>query len=422
MIGSAQPATNGLENDKELQILFLSRWFPHPADNGARIRILNLLKALGASHTVDLISFVDQEPADSDLRVLSSFCRHVNTALYMPFDPGHFQGLQGLLSAKPRSVVATQSAELASHIRRCVEQHDYDVIIASEIDMMPYVPAAKTPAVLEELELATILEQYKNADSPIRRLRYGLTWWKLQRYLNKSLPRFAACTVVSEPELARLRSAFPAYKGAATVVPNGVDVTYYRGAYGEPQPDTMIYSGAITYRANYDAVDFFGREIMPLIRARRPNAELLVTGKTGNLDIRPLQRPGIRFLGYLPDVRPAVAQSWLSVIPLRLGGGTRLKMLESLALGTPVVSTEKGAEGLLLQPGRDFLCATTPDAFADAVVRLLSDGGLRATLSQAGQESVIAYDWRAIGQSLCALIGRVARPVASGAPVQRAAS
>src|SRR5690606_279369 len=144
-----------------------------------------------------------------------------------PFDPGHFQGLQGLLSAKPRSVVATQSAELASHIRRCVERHDYDVIIASEIDMMPYVPAAKTPAVLEELELATILEQYKNADSPVRRLRYGLTWWKLQRYLNTSLPRFAACTVVSEPELARLRSAFPAYKGAATVVPNGVDVTYY---------------------------------------------------------------------------------------------------------------------------------------------------------------------------------------------------
>ncbi len=412
----AQPGMSETKNGSKLQILFLSRWFPYPADNGARIRILNLLKALGHRYEVDLVSFFEQPPTEADMQALQSICRSVSTAPYTSFDPGRFHILHGLLSAKPRSLVATQSIELSSQIRRRVEQHNYDVIIASEIDMLPYVPAGEIPAVLEELELATLFEQYKNAESPVRRLRYGLTWWKLQRYLARSLQRFAACTVVSEPELTRLRGTFPAYEGVTTVIPNGVDVAYYQGTVGEPQPDTMIYSGAITYRANYDAVDYFGSEIMPLIRRRRPSAELLVTGKTGDLDIRPLQRPGIRFLGYLPHVRPAVAQAWLSVIPLRLGGGTRLKMLESLAIGTPVVATAKGAEGLLLQPGRDFLSATTPDEFADAVVRLLSDGELRAALSRAGRESVAAYDWTTIGQKLCALIERVAGSVNSQVP------
>lgn len=386
------------------QILFLSRWFPYPPDNGARIRVINLLQALSACYTIDLISFVDSAPRSGDLDAVRSLCRHVNTARYATVDPGRFQTLQGLLSSKPRSVLATKSNEFASLVRQVMDQYQYDLIIASEIDMVPYVPPGTMPALLEEVELTTLFEQYRHADSALRRARFGLTWFKLRRYLARSLDRFAACTVVSEPELERLRDAVPSFKGQSAIIPNGVDVAHYEGFSATPKPATMIYSGAVTYRANYDAVDYFGREILPLIQEQRPDAHLVVTGDPGTVDIQPLLRPGISFAGYLPDVRPVIAQSWVSIIPLRLGGGTRLKLLEALAIGTPVVATPKGAEGLKMEAGRDLLIAETPAEFAAAVVRVLGDAQLRASLVDAGKQTVRAYDWSKIGNRLQTLV------------------
>jgi glycosyltransferase involved in cell wall biosynthesis len=137
-----------------------------------------------------------------------------------------------------------------------------------------------------------------------------------------------------------------------------------------------------------------------LIQAKLPEAKLYVTGSLDGVQIKKLPRKrGVIFTGYLDDVRPRVARSWLQVVPLRSGGGTRLKILESMAIGTPVVSTSKGAEGLDLQPGRDLLIADTPAAFANAVLSILCDASLRRELSRAGRQAVAArYDWQSIGQ------------------------
>jgi glycosyltransferase involved in cell wall biosynthesis len=189
------------------------------------------------------------------------------------------------------------------------------------------------------------------------------------------------------------------------VVPNGVDLNRYQGDFGPVEPDTLVFPGALTYEANCEAIRFFLREIFPPIRQARPQATLYITGRTDGVDLSRLPLgEGVVLTGYLPDVRPRVARSAVCIAPLTLGGGTRIKILEAMALGTPVVATSKGAEGLEVTPGRDLLIADDPAGFAEAVVRVLASAELRASLSAAGRRVAERYDWRAIGGQLNAFL------------------
>jgi glycosyltransferase involved in cell wall biosynthesis len=192
----------------------------------------------------------------------------------------------------------------------------------------------------------------------------------------------------------------------------------------QPAPDTLIYSGSLTYHANYAAVDFFLRDIFPIIRAQRPGARLTVTGRLDGVPTERLsQQPGVTFTGYLDDIRPLIAGSMVNIVPLRSGGGTRLKILESLALGTPVVATPKGAEGLDLVPGRDLLIADQPADFAQAVLSLLADPDLRQTLRHNGRTAVEArYDFARIGESFCEFVESVVAEAGAKALPTRGAS
>jgi glycosyltransferase involved in cell wall biosynthesis len=221
-----------------------------------------------------------------------------------------------------------------------------------------------------------------------------LTWLKLSRYLSRLLRSFQGVTVVSQRERELSARLLPEHAQVA-VVPNGVDLEANSGDFGIPEPDTLIYSGALTYVANLDAMEFFLGDIMPLIQARRPGVTIKITGRYDGVPIERLpMRSGVMLTGYLDDVRPAIAQSWVCVVPLRIGGGTRLKILEAMALGTPVVSTSKGAEGLEVTAGQDILIADGPSAFADAVLRLLDDPQLRNRLADAGRQLVqVRYGW-----------------------------
>src|SRR5262249_51624534 len=146
----------------------------------------------------------------------------------------------------------------------------------------------------------------------------------------------------------------------------------------EPRPGRMIYSGSVTYFANLDAVRYFAQDIFPLIRRARP-ASFVITGSTGDIDVSDLLLDGtVTFTGRVPDAAHLVAHSSVVVVPLRIGGGTRLKILEAMAVGTPVVTTRKGAEGLDVEHGENILIADSPDAFAKAVLRVLDDFVLRA--------------------------------------------
>jgi sugar transferase (PEP-CTERM/EpsH1 system associated) len=395
-----------------MKILFLSSWFPYPPDNGSRIRIFNLIKQLSEEHAITLLSFArDGKVTEDRLKAMRHYCSTVQAIPLAPFRPSSFHSILGLFSSRPRSFVDTYSRPMQRAVEQARKEEDFSVVIASEMATAPYaVTLEDLPRILEELQLATFWEQYTSQSCVGRRLRYGLMWWKTRRFTAHLLRQFDGCTVASQQERANVLSIAPNCQHVV-VVPNGVDLDRYKGHFGAPEPGTLVFPGALTYGANFDAMAFFLHKVFPLVKARRPEVTLRITGKTDGVpvDRLPLDESVI-LTGYLDDVRPAVAQSWACVVPLRVGGGTRLKILEAMALGTPVVSSSKGAEGLEATRDEDILIADTPAEFADAVLRLLSDGALRARLAVNGRRLVESrYGWRVIGGRLDQLLRRVVK-------------
>lgn len=400
-----------------MKILFLSAWFPYPADNGSRIRVFNLIRQLARAHDVTLLAFSQSDGVrDERIEEMRRYCAGVGVVPRTPFRPNSLRSLAGLFSPRPRSFVDTYSPQMSRMVERVTEREQFDVVVASEIDMAPYATAVDVrPRILEDLELTVLREKFETQTQFHRRLRYGLMWWKTRRFTARLLRQFDGCTVVSEGERLDVRRIAPA-SCPVVVVPNGVDVADYAGDFGPPQRDTLVFPGALTYDANLDAMAFFLAEIFPRVRAERPGARLRITGRTEGVpaDQLPLGE-GVTLTGYLDDVRPTVAQSWACVVPLRQGAGTRLKILEAMVLGTPVVATSKGAEGLAVTPGEDLLIADDPAAFAAQVVALLGDPAVRDRIRRAGRQLVRErYDWNVIGGGVRRLIDETFASVGGG--------
>jgi polysaccharide biosynthesis protein PslH len=310
-----------------VRILFLSRWYPFPPDNGSKIRILNVLRQLSRRHEVTLLAFHDQaDRVDATtLGALREYCRDVRAFPFRDYCPNRLGAIAGLLSLQPRSLVDTFSRGLAEAMNDELRTGGFDLVIASEFATLPYAITQRyTPVVLEDLELTVFHEAMERAAAPAQRLRARLTWLKLRSYLRSALPHLAACTVVSEKERALLRAVSPDYD-RVTVLPNAVDVASYADVAATPRPNTLIFAGALTYRANYDAIEHFLRAIQPLVLHDEPGAVLRVTGGYRGIDLSELPpSPAVEYTGYVDDVRPVIAESWVSVVPLRVGGGTRL--------------------------------------------------------------------------------------------------
>lgn len=393
-----------------MNLLFLSRWFPFPPDNGSKIRIWNSLRSLGQQHQVRLLTFTEDGPmrAPAAVEALREHCSSVGAVQYRRFRPHSATAITGLVSNRPRWLVDTFSNEMKAAVMDEVARHPPDLIIASQLDMAPYVlDVSGIPALLEELEVTSLAEQRRD-ESLFKRCRSAMMWLKLSAYLRRVLPRFAACTVASDRELVYVHAAAPEY-AHLVVIPNSVDVNGYAGDWGAPSPNSLVFSGALTYAANYDGAKFFLGQVFPEIVRAVPKVILKITGDTTGVDLAPIPRPaGVEYTGYVGDIRPVVAQSWGSVVPLRYGGGTRVKILEAMALGTPVVTTSKGAEGLDARHDEHLLIADKPESFAEQVVQLLVSPDLRARLAKSGRQLVRAkYDVRAVGQELCDLVEKI---------------
>jgi glycosyltransferase involved in cell wall biosynthesis len=384
-----------------VNVLFLSWWFPYPPDNGSRMRIYNLLRQLSRNHAITLFTFSDDPETDSvHLPVLREFCADVQVVRRIPFTPGRWQALLGFRSLWPRFFVESYSQDMANLVAQRADAHD--IVIASQVWMSRYALAASgRPRILEELEVAHFYGVRAWKQGLFWQLRCRPIWWKFRRLIRRLARQFDAITLVSDQEARLLEEIAPVHN-RLMVVPNAVDLLLYHGDFGRPAPDTLIFPGALTFDANYDAMAYFLGEIYPRVKAHRPQTVLRITGKTDGVDLSALPAgDGVIFTGYLDDIRPTVAQSWACVVPLKVGGGTRLKILEAMALRTPVVATSKGAEGLDVTPGEDILIADEPRAFADAVLRLLTDQALRAGLAANGRRLVeTRYSWEMCAQEL----------------------
>jgi len=189
------------------------------------------------------------------------------------------------------------------------------------------------------------------------------------------------------------------------VVPNGADLSSFSPAARQPGEPVLLYVGAMHYYPNIDAVHYFFETMFDRIREAVPNTQVQIVGHSPPHDIQEMARqPGIQVTGSVDDVRPYYSSATVFVVPLRLGGGTRLKIIEAMAMGLPVVSTSVGAEGLDLRDGQDILLANDPISFADATVRLLTDPGLRQHLAQNARQAAQRYDWDKLSEPWVELV------------------
>ncbi|MGE5222655.1 MAG: glycosyltransferase family 4 protein [Omnitrophica WOR_2 bacterium] len=390
-----------------MKILFLSQWFPYPPNNGSKIRIYNILRGLAEQHEITLVSFTTNQDVEIDTSPLRSLCREIHVVRWKPYNPTSLRASLGYFSLKPRYVMDTLSSEMKALIERVLSDENYDLAIASEMGMAGYASSFKgVPALLDELELGGYYQRYANELSPGRRMRNGLTWYKQRRYTAGLLKNFKAATVVSQPELDLLRRVDPGFE-AVEVIPNCIRLEDYSGSYEAPQPDTLVFSGSFKFNPNFEAMQWFLKEVYPLVSASVSDVRLAITGDPAG---RPLTlAQGVTLTGFLEDIRPLVASSWACLAPIHTGGGTRLKIIEAMALKTPVIATSKGAEGIEIQNGKNILIADTPKAFAQAVIELLKNPDLRRELSTNAFRLVQEkYDWAVVMPRFLSLVEKSA--------------
>jgi glycosyltransferase involved in cell wall biosynthesis len=392
-----------------MRILFLSTWFPYPPYQGSKIRAFHLLKALASKHDVALVSFEDADLQPEWKEYIGQFCPVIETLPRKPFAASRVKTWLGWLSPQPSAVVAIHSPEMGELVRQVAGEWQPDCVVALTFVTAPYaLEIAGVPKVLDidNVMARMLFETIPMAAGLPDRFRRWLAYLKFARYEKRIYPQFDRCLVVTESDREGVRRWVPLTPEQVWVVSNGVDITFLQPGMAKPAPKTLVFNGALSYNANYDAMDYFLREIFPIVLREVPEARLKITGSTAGVDLTRLALNGsVQFTGYLEDIRPTVAGSWACVVPLRLGGGTRLKILEAMALGTPVVSTFKGAEGLEVKDGQHLLLADTAETFAAQVVRLLNSAGLREDLARNGSQlAAQRYDWSQIEQHFNACV------------------
>jgi glycosyltransferase involved in cell wall biosynthesis len=392
-----------------MKILFLSRWFPYPANNGSKLRIYNLMRGLAQNHDVTLLSFADQPDARPDMPELGAPCSNVHIVPWKEYDPYSLQARFGFLSLKPRFVVDTFSSEMARKISDLLRTCNYDLVIASSLSMAAYRPYFENiPALFEEVEVGLIYGAAHDSSSLLKRIRRAFTWFKLSMYLSRLLDSFQACSIVSEQERRLLANNLSGYKGTVEVIPNCVQVNGYESYQSVLVPNQLIFSGSFRYYPNYEAMLWFVREVFPQVLEQVPDAQLTITGEHAELPFP--STPNVTLAGYVEDIKTLVASSWVSVAPLLSGGGTRLKILEAMAVGTPVVSTSKGAEGLDVTPGEHLFVADASHDFANYIVKILKNKDLRERIAKNAHRLVKEkYNWDTILPRFLQLVENTAR-------------
>ena len=348
-----------------------------------------MLEGLVARHQVRLLALTLEEPGEEGVHELKNRGIEYEWLPARLCQPNSISAVLGLVSPKPRSIVSTHRGEIAGRIEEELDGGSFDLVVASELRTAAYVRHfGGVPAILEDIECGFFAHRARHASSPVVRLRRELTNFKLRRYLRRLLGRFSACTVVSEAEKTILEDWVPGYR-SIHVIPNCVRVEDYEVGFGTRE-SAAIFPGARSYTPNRRGIEWFQQRVLPAITSRVGDFKVYVTGggpPPANPDSRlvltgHLSRSGLHEL---------FGRVKLCIVPLLDGGGTRLKILESMALGVPVVSTSLGAEGLDISAGTHLSLADSAESFSDAVVQLLADDGKRDSLAAAAREFVSCH-------------------------------
>jgi polysaccharide biosynthesis protein PslH len=388
-----------------MRILWVKLGALWPLNTGGRIRTFNILKELAREHRVVLLTThgPDEDPRESARRL--SFCEEVVSLPLAVAKHGSLAFLRGLaaswLSPLPVDVHKWRRPALRRKIEELLVSRGVDLCVADFPNAAGNVPLdGKVPVVFFDHNVEYLVWQRLRAAEPRlhRRLLLELEWRKMRRFESRTCATARLTLAVSEPDRALLAQAAPGARVRA--IPTGVDTSYFSPQPGPERQGALVFTGSMDYYPNEDGILHFAEATLPLIRRQVPETQVTVVGRDPSARLRlAAARAGVRLTGTVEDVRPYVAESAVYVVPLRVGGGTRLKIFEALAMAKPVVSTTVGAEGLPLVPGRHFVQADDPAAFAEAVVSLLRDPARRESLGRAGRELVEQhYAWPQIAR------------------------
>ncbi|NLG27418.1 MAG: glycosyltransferase, partial [Chloroflexi bacterium] len=390
-----------------LRILLLTPQMPYPPEQGTAIRNLALVREIAASHPVALLSF--HHGAEPDTRVLSQCCERV-VSVRVPARSRKDRLRTLFLSREPDMARRLLSKDYWSALRDLVTSWRPDVVQVEAIELAPYAFLLRDwlgdqcPTIIFDDHNAEYLLQKRAAATDSRRparwsaaLYSCIQWWRLRRYERRACAVASVVLCVSEADAEALRALVPGLE--PVIVPNGVDVERYAHSDAAPlRHPALLFTGKMDYRPNVDAMDWFCRGVLPLVREAEPEVVLYVVGKDAKEPVRQLgELPGVVVTGYVPDITAYFAGADVFVAPLRVGGGTRLKILEAMAAGTALVSTRLGAEGIGLTDGEHALIADEEVVMAEAIVALLRDEALRDRLTTAARDFVTEhYDWSRI--------------------------
>lgn len=392
-----------------MKILFIVPNVPYPLDNGGRIRVYKLMESLAElGHEIDLLAFNRSESGPEPTEALQKICVNVHVVPLLErqrFVNKRKSQLRSLFQPTPYQYAALYSETMQDALNRIVQERKYD-IIQFEFSQMGYHELPDySNCVLDQhnVEAELLYRTYTTESGITRKLYSFVEWRKFQRDERAITDKFPICLTTSARDAEMLRDDAP--KPDYHVIPNGVDCAFFAGNERTAVPDKnmLIFTGTIDYHPNLDGLKYFLDEVFPLIEEKVPDVKFYIVGRSPPALIQAYgdASENIIVTGGVEDMRPYFDKAGVVVVPLRIGGGTRLKILEAMAMSKPVVSTSIGAEGIDTTPGTDILLADEPATFAQSVVDLLADDERQQNVGQAGRRLVEAkYDWHSIAKKL----------------------
>lgn len=378
-----------------MRILFHSLTLPYPATNGYKMRTWSLLQALAADgHEITLVYFGTPQEAAEDIRPLTAVCRFVEIVPQPASSMSSRLALGGRIRALagrlPYGVARFCSKKMRRTLARHIQTGTFDAVFTeTSYSLINLQVSHNIPVVLDNHNVEFVLFDRFAQQAPTR-LHRAYAQIESQRMRRWDLSACRRATVVlacSQHDQNLLRELYPSVKCA--VVPNVINTTNYYVAADSDEP-LILYTGGMDWYPNRDAVQFFAEEILPSVRRRVLGARFVVAGRNPSEEFRSFMSrfPGVELTGTVPDMRDLIAKAAVCVVPLRIGSGTRVKILEAAALAKPVISTQIGAEGLDFADGAEIVLRDDPEEFSKATADLLLNSSRRRALGRSARSRV----------------------------------
>lgn len=378
-----------------MKILFVCHRVPYPFHGGAKVRAFNVIAHLSRTHDVTVASMARSTRELEESRGLGDHCKELICERVSERSAA-FQMAARAIAGEPVSMGFFFSRKLHSRVSEAISREKFDLIVVHCSSVAQYVEHVRdVPKILDFVDMdSQKWLMYGEAHRPPLSTAYRIEGKRLLREERRLAALFDVSTCTTAEELDSLQSLGTANR--TDWFPNGVDHDYFTPSKEPYDNDLMSFIGRMDYFPNQEAMVRFCRTTLPLIQQRRPNARLEIVGADPSPEIKRLgQLNGVTVTGTVPDVRPFVTRSAVNVAPLRIARGTQNKILESMAMGVPVVVSEVAARGVDIESGNGLLCATSPENEAQLVVSLMEDPAKRAHLSRLARNAIVdRYDWR----------------------------